>query len=69
MLELKVWDIAGGERSQVVATNTSFQCTETTIRDPDGNTVLYLNEVTSMWVVYADGSEWLDWTVAASQWR
>ena len=63
MLQVKVWDIVGGEASKVVATADSFQMTNQTLRDDDDHTVLYLNEMTWQWVVYDDGTEWSDFTI------
>ena len=63
MLEVKVWDIPHGSRTLVVAYVGSVQMTGDSLRDENGNTLLYYNHITSKWVVYADGSEWFDFTV------
>lgn len=63
LLEVKVWDVPGGDKSMVVALVGSVQMTGTELRDEDGQTLLYLDTITSRWVVYGDGSEWDDFTV------
>jgi len=65
VIRVTVWDIEGGERSQIVADVESVQMTSTTVRDDNDKTLLYWNDITSMWVVHKNGTEWADFTVEA----
>jgi hypothetical protein len=67
VVRVEVLDITGGERRSVVFEGDSVQMTETSLRDPDGEVLLYLNEITSRWVVFATGHEWDDFVVSVAK--
>jgi len=65
VIRVTVWDIEGGERHQVVADVESIQMTDTTLRDDNDKTLLYLDDIVTKWVVPKDGTQWSDFTVEA----
>lgn len=66
-IQVSVLDLVNDE-SFVVGEYESVQMSGTWLRDVDGHTILWLNEITSQWVVHDEPGqrEWPDFVVEAA---